>query len=45
VTAEAGHGAKGGAAADAEAIGLLEQPLPHQAPVMPLSLVNVESQE
>src|SRR2546421_601803 len=45
VAAEAGHGAKGRAATDAEPIGLLEQPFPHQAPLMPLSLVNVESQE
>ena len=45
VPAEAGHGAKRRSAADAELIGLFEQPLPQQATVVAGVLVNIESAE
>ena len=45
VAPEAGHGAERRAAADPERIGLLEQPLPHQALVVALILVHVEAQK
>src|SRR5579864_8006514 len=45
VAAEPRHGTKCRAAANAEAVGLLEQPFPHQPPVVTVAFVNVESQE
>jgi hypothetical protein len=42
MSAEAGHGFEGGAAANTEFAALLEQPFPRENAVMPVTLVHVE---
>jgi hypothetical protein len=44
VPAEACHRAKRGAPPDAEPVRLFEQPFPHEAVVMALAFVRIESQ-
>jgi hypothetical protein len=44
MSAEARHGFEGGAAANTEFVALLEQPLPRETPVMPVTLVHVKSE-